>query len=85
MKRGRPNTRVVVQDSIIEVLNSFSTPMTISALSKVISDKFSKQVSWNTVQKYMNELVEMDKVLPMDLPHSKLEGKVGLTVYQIKK
>lgn len=85
MKRGRPNSRFEIQKSIIKTLETFSTPLTVSALAKTISGEHGKKISWNTIQKYLEELVELDKVQPFALPHSKIEGKNGLTVYQLKK
>lgn len=85
MKRGRPNTRILIQKSILETLEAFPTPLTVSGLAKSISGRLNKTVSWNTVQKYLNELVEIEKVVGLATPHSKIEGKQGLTVYQLKK
>lgn len=85
MKRGRPTVRIEVQREIIEVLSSKNVPMTTSSIANAISKKLGKKVSWNTIEKYINELVAMDKVSPIVLPHSKQEGKDGLTVYTIKK
>jgi hypothetical protein len=45
----------------------------------------NKQVSWNTVQKYLHELIEANQVQAITLPHSKEDGKEGLTVYTLKK
>ena len=84
MKRGRPHIRDIIQTSIIETLSSSSTPLTVSALAKIVSAKLNKTVSWNTVEKYLIELAGADKVRPIPLPHSKIEGKIGLTVYQLK-
>lgn len=85
MKRGRPSVRITVQTNILEVLSSSQFPMTISSLAKIISPKVGRTVSWNTVQKYLDELVQLNKIQPMPLPHSKIEGKTGLVVYQLKK
>ena len=85
MKRGRPSARNLVQTNILEVLSSSPIPHTVSSLAKTISPKVGRTVSWNTIQKYLDELVQMDKIQPMPLPHSKIEGKTGLTVYQMKK
>lgn len=85
MKRGRPNARNVIQTNILDVLSSTQMPLTISSLAKIIAPKVGRTVSWNTVQKYLDELVQVDKVQPMSLPHSKIDGKNGLTVYQLKK
>lgn len=57
----------------------------MSAMARIISDKLGKTVSWNTVQKYLQELVETNKVQAMALPHSKEAGKTGLTVYTLKR
>ncbi|MDI6798445.1 MAG: hypothetical protein QMD12_00365 [Candidatus Aenigmarchaeota archaeon] len=85
MKRGRPSERGAIQTSILEVLSSTQIPLTISSLAKMISQKVGRTVSWNTVRKYLDELVQIGKVQPLRLPHSKIEGKNGLTVYQLKK
>jgi len=85
MKRGRPSKRNQIQTSIIDTLTASQFPMTISALAKIISGKLNTRISWNTIQKYLDELVQMNKIQPMPLPHSKIDGKTGLTVYQLKK
>lgn len=85
MKRGRPGIRNIIQSNIIEVLSISQTPITISALAKIVSPRVGRTVSWNTIQKYLNELIETNKVQPLPLPHSKKEGKQGLTVYILKK
>jgi hypothetical protein len=61
------------------------TPMTTSTLTRVISKEVNKQVSWNTVQKYLDEMVQTEKVQAIELPHSKIEDRTGLTVYVLKK
>lgn len=85
MKRGRPSVRNLIQTNIIEVLSSSQIPLTVSSLAKMISPRVGRTVSWNTVQKYLDELIQLGKIQPMPLPHSKIEGKTGLTVYQLKK
>jgi len=85
MKRGRPSARNIVQTNILDILSSTQIPLTISSLAKMVSPKVGRTVSWNTIHKYLDELVQLGKVQPMPLPHSKIEGKDGLTVYVIKK
>jgi hypothetical protein len=85
MKRGRPSARSAIQSNILEVLSSSQMPYTVSALVKKISPKVGRTVSWNTIQKYLDELVQLNKIQPIPLPHSKKEGKTGLVVYQLKK
>lgn len=85
MKRGRPNIRYSTQKEIINVLLQINTPATISIISREVSKTVNKSVSWNTVQKYLQELVEAGKVQAIQLPHSKTENKAGLIVYALKK
>jgi hypothetical protein len=85
MKRGRPSKRNTIHKEIMSVLGEMRTPMTTSALGRLVSERTNSSVSWNTIQKYLRELIETNKVEPMILPHSKETGKDGLTVYTIKK
>lgn len=84
MRRGRPNQRKVISSLILELLSD-SLGRSIHSLRTEISKKLGREVSWNTVQKYLQELVEMGKVRAISVPHSKIEGKEGLTVYTIKR
>ena len=85
MKRGRANMRHSVQAEIISLLTSLEVPVTISLVSKELSKTINREISWNTVQKYMRELVESGKLQAIQLPHSKQENKDGLVVYTLKK
>jgi len=85
MKRGRHNMRRSVQEEIIKVVSSFNTPITTSVMRKEISKILNRNISWNTIQKYLTELVETGRIQPIQLPHSKLENKSGLIVYALKK
>jgi len=85
MKRGRPSARIEVSNSILNVFASSQTPLTIASLAKQISIGKDKPISWNTVQKYLDSLVQQEKVQAIVLPHSKDETKKGLTVYTLKK
>lgn len=83
-KRGRPAIRSLVQSAIIEYLQEIDTPISIEALRKEISKNLGRRLSWNTVQKYLQELVGLGKVNAIPTPHSKKEGE-GLTVYILKR
>ena len=85
MKRGRHNVRRSIQEEIIKVVSSFNTPITTSVMRKEISKILNRNISWNTIQKYLTELVEAGRIQPIQLPHSKLENKSGLIVYTLKK
>jgi len=85
MKRGRPSKRATIRKAILETLEGSGVPLTASAMSRIVSEELGTQISWNTVQKYLRELVETNQVKPLLLPHSKKKGETGLTVYSIKK
>jgi len=85
MKRGRKNIRNQVQISVLEILGENRSGLNIESLRSRISIKFNHEVSWNTVQKYIQELVEINKIQPTILPHSKDQTKEGLTLYTLKK
>jgi len=85
MKRGRPSVRIVVQETLLNILKDSQVPMTISSLARLSSEKLDRTLSWNTVQKYLTELSAADKIQAISLPHSKTEGKKGLTVYTLKR
>jgi transposase len=85
MKRGRPSKRFEVQNLILETLHEIKTPVSTNAIRNIITKKIGKEISWNTVNKYLQELVKIDKVKEIPTPHSKKEGKKGLTVYILKR
>jgi predicted transcriptional regulator len=85
MKRGRRNLREDVIPQILDVLSNTQTPLTTSSIKIIISNKFGKNFSWNTIQKYLDELVRSNQVSSVSLPHSKMRNKTGLTVYMLKK
>lgn len=85
MKRGRPSKRTVLRKAILTTLGKSKTPMTTSAVGRLISEELGERISWNTTQKYLRELVEANKVQPIPLPHSKKSGEAGLTLYTLKR
>jgi len=85
MKRGRPSKRSDVRKAILTILENSGVPLTTSALSRLVLEEFNTRASWNTIQKYVRELVETNQVQPIALPHSKKTGETGLVVYTLKK
>lgn len=85
MKRGRPSIRRSIQIEITNILSKFNTPIAVSVISREISKTLDKPVSWNTVQKYIQELVESGKIQAIQLQHSKIENRAGLVVYTLKR
>ena len=85
IKRGRPNIRKMIHSNLLEILDSSETPLTTSSLTKIVSREVNRTISWNTVQKYVDELIEQEKINSVTLPHSKIDDRQGLTMYSIKK
>ena len=76
MKRGRPIVRSEIQPLISQVLEESRTPLNINAIAKKIKERTGRRYSWNTIQKYLNELVEIGQIEAIKLPHSKKKGVV---------
>ncbi|MEM5879453.1 MAG: hypothetical protein QXU74_03105 [Candidatus Aenigmatarchaeota archaeon] len=74
-----------VKSKILDVLSNTQTPLTTSSIRMLIYKKFDRNFSWNTVQKYLDELVKDSQIIPLHLPHSRLKEKTGLTVYILKR
>jgi predicted transcriptional regulator len=85
MKRGRRSVREEVKAQILDVLSNTKLPLTTSSIKKLILKKFDKNLSWNTVKKYLDELVKENHLTILDLPHSKKKGKKGILVYILKR
>lgn len=85
MRRGRPNVRTKTTSIILETLEKSQVPLTTSSIKNKLSEELKHELSWNTIQKYLNELIQTNKVNAINLPHSKTPGRTGLTVYTLKK
>jgi adenosine deaminase len=85
MKRGRPTARSEATTTILQVLEKSQVPLTASSIRNSIIEEFKQKFSWNTIQKYLNELIQTNKLEATNLPHSKTPNKTGLTVYTLKK
>lgn len=85
MKRGRKSLKEEVKSKILDVLSNTQIPLTTSSIKMLIYEKCEKNFSWNTIQKYLNELVKESQVISIQLPHSRVKGKTGLTVYILRR
>ena len=85
MRRGRPSSRNALKSLIHEALEKSQVPLNTSSVKNIILKERKQRYSWNTIQKYINELVQADKVAAIQLPHSKIQNKTGVTVYTLKK
>ncbi|MCX7911066.1 MAG: hypothetical protein N2505_05760 [Endomicrobia bacterium] len=58
---GRKPYRQVFYSILLSVLDEH-IPQNIEAIRRHVSIKVGKEVSWNTIKKYVDELVEMGKI-----------------------
>lgn len=85
MKRGRPSKRSEIYNLIEEYFRLNQYPSNINRISNFILKTKNKRISWNTLKKYLEELVKLDKIKKIKLPHSKIREKEGLTLYYLDK
>jgi hypothetical protein len=85
MKRGRPAKRYVIYEKILEYFEKNPFPSNVEKIREFISKELNENVSWNTVRKYLEELVKLDKLRKIVLPHSKDKNKEGITLFERKK
>ncbi|MEM0480875.1 MAG: hypothetical protein QXQ14_01680, partial [Candidatus Aenigmatarchaeota archaeon] len=69
---------------ILEYFEKNKVPSNVDKIRRYVSQKLNQEVSWNTVKKYLEELVKLDKLKKIILPHSKEKDKEGLTLYEPK-
>ncbi|MEM5828046.1 MAG: hypothetical protein QW197_00880 [Candidatus Aenigmatarchaeota archaeon] len=84
MKRGRPSIRFEIYSLIEEYFSLHPYPSNVRKITAFISERLKKNVSWNTVRKYLEELVKLDRVKKMETPHSKKPNEKGLTLYYLE-
>ncbi|MEM5832085.1 MAG: hypothetical protein QXI09_01950 [Candidatus Aenigmatarchaeota archaeon] len=58
---GRRPYRQIIYNLLLSILSE-EIPQNIEAIRRHLSIKIGKELSWNTVKKYVDELVEMGKV-----------------------
>lgn len=58
---GRRPYRQVFYSLLLSILKE-EIPQNIEAIRRYLSLKLGKEVSWNTVKKYIDELVDMGKI-----------------------
>jgi len=68
MKRGRRDQSVEFKTAITKVIKSSKTPLTIEAIRSLVSQKKGRTVSWNTIYKYLEELVGEGIIKKTELP-----------------
>jgi len=84
MKRGRPSKRYEIYALIEEYFLNNPYPSNVRRISEFVSQRIGKPISWNTVKKYLEELVRIDKLKKIRTQHSKNPEKEGITLYYME-
>ena len=79
MKRGRPAMREQFRREILTVLAENHYPVTVTAVRRFVDTYRGRTSGWDTIQKYLEELVSERLVLRQPLPVR--HGRKPLVVY----
>lgn len=79
MKSGRPAMRGQFREDILQALADHEHPATITGLKRRIESRRGRPCGWETVRKYLDELVTERLVLRQTLPAE--PGRKPLELY----
>ena len=79
MKHGRPAMREHFRHEILEALQQLPYPVTVSTIRHLVEARSAQRSGWDTIQKYLEELVAERLVLRQPLPTQ--PGRKPLVVY----
>ena len=79
MKRGRPSAASDVRRDILGALAGYQYPVTASTVKRLVDRRRVHPCGWDTVRKYLDELVAERLVLSQALPADR--GCKPLVVY----
>ncbi len=74
-KRG-PKPKTELKEEILRILRETERPLNIYSIQKKLQDRKPEGPSWNTVHKYIQELVSNDKI-------EEVKVTDGSTIYQV--
>jgi predicted transcriptional regulator len=79
---GRRPVRFEIESKIMKTIDKTEVPVTCSFVKKEISNR--KKVHFDTVKKYLEELVQRNVLFKKTLPPTKKQHKRGMTLYSNK-
>ena len=83
MRTGRPAMRAQFKDDILAVLAERPYPATVSSVKRYLDGRRARPCGWDTVRKYLDELVSERLVLRQALPAE--PGHKGLVVFMARR
>lgn len=81
---GRKPIRLPVQTAVIEILSNTDFPLSCNVLKKEIRKRSGKNIHFDTVKKYLDELVRKNMIFRKELPPAKKEHMKGTVLYSKK-
>jgi len=79
---GRRPVRFEIESKILKILEKTEVPITCSFVKKEISKK--RKVHFDTVKKYLEDLVQRDVIFKKILSPTKKQHNKGMTLYSKK-
>ena len=79
---GRRPIKFEVESKILRILDKTEVPVTCSYVRKEITKR--KKTHFDTVKKYLEDLVQRDVIFKKVLPPTKKQHRKGMTLYSKK-
>ena len=79
MKRGRPAMGAEFRRQILRILSAAEYPVTATTIKQLLDERRAHPCGWDTVRKYVEELVTERLVLRQALPTER--GRKPLVIY----
>ena len=81
---GRKPLKILVESVILEVMDQVDFPVSCNILKREVSKKLGKNIHFDTVKKYVEDLAKKNMIFKKQLPPAKKEHKKGVTLYSKK-
>jgi hypothetical protein len=81
---GRKPIKMQVQTVALDILGHAEFPVSCNVLKKEIRQRLGKNTHFDTVKKYLDDLVRKDMIFRKELPPAKKEHKKGVVLYSKK-
>ncbi|MBN2042437.1 MAG: hypothetical protein JW754_01375 [Candidatus Aenigmarchaeota archaeon] len=81
---GRKPLKIAVESVIMEVLDQIDFPVSCNILKKEVGKKMGRDIHFDTVKKYVEDLARKNIIFKKQLPPAKKEHKKGVILYSKK-
>ena len=81
---GRKPLKIAVETTIMDVLEQMDFPVSCNILKREVGKRMDRDIHFDTVKKYVEDLVKKNLIFKKQLPPAKKEHKKGATLYSKK-